>query len=126
MEWRMSNEDVVVGDVFSFGFTDDMGHYESFYKVLERRGKTEVVIQKIGEEIVEEDEHGHLEVKADPDKEIGDSFKVKAWITAEGETVLRDFGSAFYKKYYFRRDTGYITDQMIIEGLKREAAKKDR
>ena len=126
MEWRMSNEDVAVGDVFSFGFTDDIGHNETFYKVLERRGKTEAVIVKIGKKIVREDEHGHLEVKADPNKVIDDSFKVKAWITAEGETVLRDFGSALYKKYYYRGDTGHITDQMIIEGLKREAAKKDR
>ncbi len=108
MEWKMSNEDVSVGEIFVYGHTDEVGHYSTFYKVVEKRGKSIVIIRQVAAEATGEKEPNGIRVRALPDEITGDERRVRAYIENDGTTVLGDINNRF-RRYYYSGDTSCRT-----------------
>ncbi|MBR4514773.1 MAG: hypothetical protein IKO61_07805 [Lachnospiraceae bacterium] len=106
MAWRMSNEDVAVGDIFKKGSTDEVGHIDTFYKVLEKRGKTIVIICKVDAKPTGKKKDGGMGIKALKNETVGEPFRVRAYITDENKAVLCDINSTGYYNTYWRGATG--------------------
>ena len=104
MKWKMSNEGVQVGDVFVKGFTDEVGHFSTFYKVVEKRGKSIVIVRRIAARAISERKNGEIEIAAVRDLEIGDKHRLRAYVDDEGKTVLWELNPKGWFDAYDRGD----------------------
>ena len=102
MAFRMSNEDVSLGDIFVKGFCDEVGYFSSFFKVVEKRGKSIVIVRQVAAETTGNKVNNGVEVKALPDNVIGDEHRLRAYISDDGETSLYEISSTGYYDCYFR------------------------
>ncbi|WP_036610811.1 hypothetical protein [Oribacterium sp. P6A1] len=106
MAWTMSNKDVVVGEIFNKGMCDEVGYFSTFYKVLEKRGKSTVIVCQVEAEATKE-EGDRVEIKALENELIGEPYKVRAKITDEGKIVLLDINGKGWYSLYTRGNTSF-------------------
>lgn len=109
MDWKMSNEDVSVGDIFVHGHTEEVGHCSGFYKVVEKRGKSIVIIRSVGHEVTGKEMPNEIEIKALPNEITGEEQRVRAYITDDGRTKLAEINKIHWSKYYDRGDTAWLS-----------------
>jgi hypothetical protein len=122
MDWKMSNEDVSIGDIFVHGSTQEVGHNAGFYKVVEKRGKSIVIIRRVDYEVTGREGPNEIEIKALPDKITGEEQRVRAYIKDNGMTVLAEINSRYWKNYYDRGDTAWISGWFA--GWKKESVSR--
>ncbi len=103
---KMSNENVSVGEIFTSDHDDEVGYYSKFYKVVEKRGKSIVIIRQVAAEATGEERPNEIKVKAIPNEVIGDESRVRSYITDEGRTQLCDINNRF-GRYYTLGDTNW-------------------
>lgn len=109
MDWKMTNEDVVVGEIFNKGFCDEIGYITEFFKVVEKRGKTIVIVRKVAAETTGKKRCNGIEIRALENEVIGEPHKVRAYITPENETVLYEMNAKGYYNLYTRGDTSFLS-----------------
>ncbi len=120
-EWKMSNEDVSVGDIFVHGKTEEVGHNAGFYKVVEKRGKSIVIIRSVDHEIIGEKD-GEVEIKALPNEIKGEEQRVRAYISDDGRTKLAEINSRHWSDNYHRGDTAWLSGWFV--GWEKERASR--
>jgi len=108
MEYRWSNEDVYVGQIFMLGFCDEVGTYSTFYKVVEKRGKTIVIIRQVNATTTGKKDKNGVEIKALPDEVIGEPIKTRAFIwNDKNKTVLHAKLGKRFDRYFYPHDVWY-------------------
>ncbi len=109
MEYRWSNEDVYVGQIFMLAYCDEVGYYSTFYKVVEKRGKTIVIIRQVNATTTGKKVENGVEIKALPDEVIGEPIKTRAYISyfRGKKTVLHDKLDKRFDRYFYPREISY-------------------
>ena len=109
MAWKMSNENVVVGEIFNKDFCDEVGYFSNFYKVIEKRGKTIVIVCQVAAETTGKKITNGVEIRALEDEVIGAPHRVRAYITENNETILNEINAKGYYTIYSKGDTSKRT-----------------